>query len=191
MRRATKGRKKGIYGDRSRYKRTMIIGGIAILVFIVVLVVTGMIRFGTRKNIFTLMAILAVLPFAKIVSILSTLIPHPSIGRDKAAALAQAAGDSEVIYDVVLASDKTVFPIDCALIEEGRLLVLAPVKDKKLRMLQNNLKDFMRRSGYDKSTVKITDDYDAYTALLKRAAEHPKKNRRTAELKDSFLVNCV
>ena len=191
MRRATRGREKGIYGDRSRYKRTMIIGGIAILAFIIILMITGMIRFGTRKNIFTLMAILAVLPFAKIVSILSTLIPHPSIGRDKAAALASAAGEAEVVYDVVLASDKTVFPIDCALIEEGRLLVLSPVSDKKLRLLQDNLREFMRRSGYDKSTVKITDDYDAYTAMLKKAAERPKKNRRTAELKDSFLINCV
>ena len=104
MRRAGKGREKGIYGDRSRYKRTMIIGAIAILAFIIILVVTGMIRFGTRKNIFSLMAILAVLPFAKIVSILSTLIPHPSIGRDKAAALAQAtktptaSGQSEGFY---------------------------------------------------------------------------------------------
>ena len=49
----------------------------------------------------------------------------------------------------------------------------------------------MRRSGYDKSTVKITGDYGDYTALLKKAAEHPKKNRRTAELKNNFLANCV
>ena len=191
MRKAGRGREKGVYGDRSRYKRTMIIGAVAILAFIIILMIHGMVRFGTRKNIFTLMAILAVLPFAKIISILSTLLPNPSLTPEKAGVLAGVSGEAEVLYDVVFATEKTVFPIDCILLEEGRLLVLAPVKDKKRSMLQDYLKDFMKKQGYTKCTVKIEDDYEAFTGMLKRAGERSHKNRRTGELADAFLVNCV
>ena len=191
MRRAGRGREKGVYGDRSRYKRTMIIGAVAILAFIVILMFHGMVRFGTRKNIFTLMAILAVLPFAKIISILSTLLPNPSLTPAKACALPGISGEAEVLYDVVFATEKTVFPIDCILLEEGRLLVLSPVKDKKKTMLQGYLKDFMKKQGYAKCTVKIEDDYELFAETLKHAGERSRKNRRTGELADAFLVNCV
>lgn len=191
MRRAGKGREKGVYGDRGRYKRTMIIGAVAILAFIIILMITGLHRFGTRKNIFTLMAILAVLPFAKIISILSTLIPNPSLTPEKARELGTLAGGTETVYDVVFATEKTVFPIDCALLEEGRLLALSPVKDKKQKLLNDYLKAFMKKNGYPKATVKVTDDYDAFAKLLSSAAEKPQKNRRTAELATAFLIDCV
>ncbi len=117
MTRAGRGRIKGVYGDRSRYKRTMIIGALAILAFIIILMIFGLHRFGTRKNIFTLMAILAVLPFAKIISILSTLLPHPSLSPEQATKLSEIAGETQVVFDVVFATERTVFPIDCALLE--------------------------------------------------------------------------
>ena len=119
----TKGREKGVYGDRKRYKTTTIEMAVAILAFIILLVVYGYIHTGSRKNIFTIMAILSVLPFAKMCSILTTLVPYPSIPQAQADELKAVSGELEVLYDIVYSTEKTVYPIDCMVIEEGRLLV--------------------------------------------------------------------
>ena len=186
-----KGRTKGVYGDRRRIKRTNILMALAILAFIIILVVIGFVRTGSRKNVFTIMAILSVLPFAKLVSILATLLPYPSMSADKAAQIASVEADLEVVYDVIFATEKTVFPIDCALIEEGRILAFSQVKDKKKKLLEQSLKRFMKDQGYPKNAVKIEDDFDTFMKMLSQAADTGSASRKTHMLVEAFLTNCV
>lgn len=182
---------KGEYGDRARLKRSMIIGAAAILVFIAALVVIGYLRFGTRKNILTVLAILAVLPFANIASVLSTLLPYPSLTKAQAERLGELADGLETVYDVVFTTSKSAIPIDCLVIEEGRLLALSPVPDKKIKLLTDSLKDFYKAHGYKHMALVIEKDYDAFVSKLETMAHKDTKNRRTAELRKEFLVNCV
>ena len=187
----TRGRAKGVYGDRAKVKRQTVLIAVVILVFIVAMVVIGVLRTVTRKNIFSLLAILSVLPFAKMVSILSTLIPYPSMAGAEAEELMKLQGNASAVWDVIFATNKTVFPIDCALIEEGRILVYSPVQDKKRKLLEESLKEFFRKQGYKHFAVVIESDYDSYRERFREAASAPEKNRKAQMLAEAFLVNCV
>ena len=186
-----RGRHKGMYGDRYRLKRSTVLMALAIFIFIVILVVYGMIRYDSRKNIFTVMAILSVLPFAKLCSILSTMLPYPSMPAAQAQALMSLEEGKEVVYDVIFSTEKTVYPIDCMVIEDGRLLVFSPVKDKKQKMLQEALRTFLKTNGNGKFTVKIESDFDTFRGLMESAAHSGGKSRSTRLLAESFLANCV
>ena len=186
-----RGREKGVYGDRARAKRQTLLLALGILAFIIIMFVTGLVRTGTRKNIFTLMAILSVLPFAKFASILSTLLPYKSMPEKEADRLMRAAGEAAVVCDVVFATNKTVFPIDCALIEEGRILVYSPVKDKKLKLLEDSLKTFFKDQGYKHFAVVIDSEFDRYFERFENAASKPASSRKARMLAEAFLVNCV
>ena len=187
----TKGREKGIYGDRKRYKTTTVIMALAILAFIILLVVYGYIHTGSRKNIFTIMAILSVLPFAKMCSILTTLIPYPSMPQTQADELKAAAGELEVLYDIVYSTEKTVFPIDCLVIEEGRLLAYSPVHDKKATTLPKALKSLLNEKGYSGYTVKVLSDYESFKQMVISSAASHKASRTTHLIAESILTNCV
>ncbi len=182
---------KGSYGDRARLKKTMIIGAIAILLFIAALVVIGYIRFGTRKNIFTILAILSVLPFAKIGSILSTLLPYPSITKQQADKLSELTEGLEAVYDIVLATNRSAIPIDCLIIEEGRVIALSPVSDKKQKLLETTIRDFYSDHGFKHMAVVIETEYEAFCERIAAMSHKDTKNRRTAELRRSLLINCV
>lgn len=187
----TKGREKGIYGDRKRYKTTTVIMALVILAFIILLVVYGYIHTGSRKNIFTIMAILSVLPFAKMCSILTTLLPYPSITKTQANELKTLSGELEVLYDIVYSTEKTVYPIDCIVIEEGRLLVFSPVRDKKASMLPKALKSLLTEKGYSGYTVKALSDYETFKQMVNSSAASHKATRTTHLIAESILTNCV
>lgn len=187
----TKGREKGVYGDRKRFKTTTIIMALAILAFIILLVVYGYVHTGSRKNIFTIMAILSVLPFAKMCSILTTLLPYPSMPQVQADELKASGGELEVLYDVVYSTEKTVYPIDCMLIEEGRLLVYSPVRDKKATALSKALKSLLNEKGYTGYTVKVLSDYESFRQMVSSSAASHKASRMTHLIAESILTNCV
>ena len=187
----TRGRTKGVYGDRSRLKKSTILMAVGILVFIIFLVAYGIFKSGSRKNIFTIMAILSVLPFAKLCSILSTMLPYKSMPAQQAAQLMELAGDMQVVYDVIFATEKTVYPIDCMVIEEGMALVFSPVQDKKKDGLQKALKSFFHDRGYARFSVRIESDYEQFKEMFARAASVQHKNRATQTAAEAFLINCV
>lgn len=164
---------------------------LAILVFIILLVVYGYIHTGSRKNIFTIMAILSVLPFAKMCSILTTLLPYPSMPQVQADELKAAAGELEVLFDIVYSTERTVYPINCMLIEEGRLLAYSPVRDKKASMLSKSLKSLLNEKGYTGYTVKVMSDYDSFRQMVNSSAASHKASRTTHLIAESVLTNCV
>lgn len=164
---------------------------LAILAFIILLVVYGYIRTGSRKNIFTIMAILSVLPFAKMCSILTTLLPYPSIPHTQADELKTVSGELEVLYDIVYSTEKTVYPIDCIVIEEGRLLVYSPVQDKKASMLPKALKSLLNEKGYTGYTIKVISDYETFKQMTGSSAASHKATRTTHLIAESILTNCV
>lgn len=164
---------------------------LAIFAFIILLVVYGYIHTGSRKNIFTIMAILSVLPFAKMCSILTTLLPYPSIPHTQADELKTISGELEVLYDIVYSTEKTVYPIDCIVIEEGRLLVYSPVRDKKASMLPKALKSLLNEKGYTGYTIKVISDYETFKQMAGSSAASHKATRTTHLIAESILTNCV
>lgn len=187
----SKGRVKGVYGDRARLKRTNILMALAILAFIIFLVAFGIFKSGSRKNIYTIMAILSVLPFAKLCSILSTLLPYQSIPLAQAQELQELTADLQVVFDVIFATEKAVYPIDCMVIEEGMALVYSPVEGKKKEGLQKALRSFFRDQGYAQFAVKIESDFTQFKKMYANAGTVAHKSRATQILSEHFLINCV
>ena len=186
-----RGRAKGTIGDLSRYKITTILMALAILVLIILIVLYGIHRYGSRRNIFSLLAILSVLPFAKECSILAALLPYRTLSGEKAAELFAAAADMEVIYDIIFATKKRVYPIGCMVIEEGMALVYTSVEGDKQKELQDELKSFFKGQGQSRFAVKIETDYGRFKEMFDAAARVQHQSRTTHILAENLLANCV
>lgn len=122
--------KKGEFGYIDRQKRYRCIMILAILVIAVAIFVTGLLlNKMSRANIFTVFAILCVLPWAKQVVGLVVLFPYHSVTGERyrrVQAILEKRGLSDVrLYtDLVITSPDKIMNLDFAVIGAGQVIVL-------------------------------------------------------------------
>lgn len=175
---------KGDFGYlRYHKKRQFIIAALSMLM-VAVICVTGIILYHSQKTIFAVMAALAALPAAKLLTGFLVIMPYPSVGEPVRERLNMVRGDNaydKIIYDVVLSSKDKAMCAGVVFIKNGKVFGYTDYYRKQakkgmdkngngreskvisLRDIEEHLK-FIINSNCNYSAIKM---YDEEAAFLK------------------------
>jgi hypothetical protein len=155
---------KGTAGYLDRQKKiewlkVLLSFGLVLAIFFV-----GYFTTGTRKNLFTLVAILGCLPAAKILVGLITRFPYRSLEPGKAKEIREHAPNVRVLFDFVFTTYEKILPVESIVIYNNTICGYAASYKTDVDFAAKHLKKMMQDNGYSKVTVKIFHDYKAFLA---------------------------
>ncbi|WP_287449724.1 hypothetical protein [Sellimonas sp.] len=184
--------KKGDAGYIRTQKRrrtfyTTFLFAVSIAVFL-----TGYFTTHTRNNVLTIVAVLGCLPAAKAAVGLIILLPYHTIDEKKQILLREKAPLITVAYDLVITSREKIMPIDVIAIS-GHLVCGYVSRTKvDLAYTEKYIKTTLKENHYDKMTVKLFTDYNAFLGRAEgmnniEAVEKPENHRIEKSIKDILL----
>lgn len=151
------------------YKKVFLLT--TVLIFVVIVAVfffTGYIRYKSTKTIFTVLAVLMVLPAAKQFVIYAVIAPYKSVGIEIYNRIYELAKENEVciVSDMVITNQERVSNIDIICIKGGRILGYFSNKKTDNNFITEYLKDIIS-PNYKVNQVKMYDDVDKYEKAIK------------------------
>ena len=138
--------------------KTILLYAMALGIFFI-----GYCTLHTKKSLWSILAVLALLPASKSLVGVIMLARFKSLSADEYERYSKACGDVPVLYENVLTtSEKTFFlPVICCAFQS--VIALAPASDAAA--VKEHLDNVMKTAGH-KVTVKIFDKEDAFFERL-------------------------
>lgn len=161
------------YEQKKRTAITIILFGISLLVYF-----TGLIQTGTRKNLFTLVAILGVLPAAKAaVNMIMVLMQKP--GDAQIVELTEKKkGKLAASYEMVVTAYEGSMPLDAMVVCGNQVVCYSGRgKKEKIALMEKHMADILKGNGYTGVTVKIFQEKKHYLERVEQLAKTPEKYR--------------
>ena len=159
---------KGQAGYINKQRNFEIIKTLLLFIMALGIFFIGYINLGTKKNLWTVIAILATLPACKSFVGVIMLCRYNSLSKDKIARYKSAIVTLSALYEnIITTSEKSYFvPVICC--ENNTLIcLLDKKKDEDIKKLTEHLNFVMNNAGH-KVSVKVFDDEKAF---LDRAKE--------------------
>lgn len=159
---------KGTYGYLKAQRNFEIIKTVVLFAMALGIFLIGYITLGTKKNLWTVFAILGMLPACKSLVGVIMLLRFKSLSKDVYAKYSNAVGDLPTLYEnVITTNEKSYFvPVICC--EGNTLIAFCSLKSASdTKKITDHINLVMKNAGH-KVTVKIFDDESAF---LRRAAE--------------------
>lgn len=120
---------KGKEGYIRKRKKVDVICLLLFIVLGVIIFLSGYFITKTRANIFTVLAVLMVLPGAKRMVALFVLFPRKSVGKARYEKMENSVGEGTLYTDYVFTSTEKIMHLDFVLVKNGNVLcVIAPSK---------------------------------------------------------------
>ena len=166
---------KGDYGYYSYEKKRRV--GIVALLFGITLVIffTGIIMTGTRKNLFTLIAILGVLPAAKwAVSMIMILIQKP-IDPKVVDITEQIAGNLTHGYELCVTAYEGRLSLDAVVVCGNSIAAYSSAEKGKFEFMETHVRKILHGNGFGNPTFKIFRRLDQYQERIRQLASDPQK----------------
>lgn len=156
--------KKGAAGYLNRQKKIELIKVLISFGLVIAIFLTGYFTTGTRKNLFTLVAVLGCLPAAKILVGLITRFPYTSIAASKAKEIQEHAPNIRLVYDLVFTTYEKILPVDCTAVYNNTICGYASSQKTDVEFAAKHVKKILQDNGYAKVSVKFFHDYKAFLA---------------------------
>lgn len=147
------------------------------LIFLLLFIVLGIAIFlagyyitKTRANIFTVLAVLMVLPGAKRAVALFVMLPRKSVEKERYEKVKDAIGEGTLYADYVFTSTEKIMHLDFLLVKSGNVLgVIAPSR-QDVAYVKKYLPDSVKKisSHYH---VKLFDNDEEFLQQVKRLAQ--------------------
>lgn len=115
--------KKGEWGYINQTKVLRLLGTLAMLLLVAIILYTGFIQYDTTKNVFTVMAVVSVIPTAKIAVSYLVIMKYHSCEKSVFEAACAQAPDSIVLSDLLISSTEKVFQADIAVIRDNSVFM--------------------------------------------------------------------
>lgn len=141
-------------------KRQKKISFIWLLVFIaigVVIFLTGYFLTHTRANIFTVAAVLMVLPAAKRIVNLVVMVPRKSVEQERYDQMKEAVGEGTLYTDYVFTSTEKIMHLDFVVIKNGNVLGRIASSKQDVSYMKKYFADSIHKLAPD-FKVKLFDD---------------------------------
>ena len=153
---------KGTAGYISAKKRQLayIIG--AVTVIAILLLVAGYFVYGTRGNIFSVLAVIICIPVCRTLVNLIMLIPHHTTSERMELELSGVTEDLTVLYDLLVTSEKKAMQIDALVISPTTICGYTSSPQTDTEDAARHIKHMLEKNKIEKITVKIFKDYKAF-----------------------------
>ena len=138
---------------------------IIVLIYVVVIVGTlifGYIQTKTRLNFFTMGAILVCLPGCRALVNLIMVLPNKSIKPEIKEEIDAKTEYLDVIYDLVVTSEKSAMPIQAIVISENTVCGYTSSFKVSKSYAGEHIKSILEQNGIEKVTVKVFRDYVSF-----------------------------
>lgn len=173
---------KGDYGYLKKNKLIQLTVTLVLMSIVCIIFYTGYIKYGNTKNIFTVFAILSVLPMAKFVVGYLMLAKHNSILMDEYNKIQQNL-NHKLLYDLIISSPERTYPVKVAIVQDNSVCLYIP--DEKIKKIEA---EKYVRSFFEKeckiSLVKVADKLDDFIKISKSLEknESGRYDKRISEL---------
>lgn len=150
----------------NRKKRLILFSGLSMLgVFIIFL--TGIIIYHTNKSIYAVIAALAALPAAKLITLLAVIIPYKSGDADIYNTLMGYSKNQNGILacDLAIASSSKISFIQFAYILDGKVFLYSDYKKLDVSFTEKHVKDILSENC-NFSSVKLYSDKDRFISKI-------------------------
>ena len=144
--------------------------------------ILGYMQTGSRMNLFTVAAAVGCLPAAKMLVEFITMAPYKSIDPEKYKELEEKAGLLTRAYDLIITSTEKVMSVEAVVISGHVVCGFTSNPKTDETILARYIKTTLKNQRYDKMTVKIFHDYQAFLARVEgmgniAAVQKPDKRR--------------
>ncbi len=133
---------------------------IAIAIFLV-----GYLWMHTRANIFTVLAVLMVLPAAKRVVALVVMLPKKGMKPERYREMKELAGDDVLFADYVFTSTEKIMHLDFLLIRQGNVLAVKASSAQDVEYMKKYLEDNVHKLAPDYGVRVFDRDEELREAL--------------------------
>ena len=153
---------KGTAGYISAKKRQLayIIGAVAVIA--ILLLMAGYFVYGTRVNIFSVLAVIICIPVCRTLVNLIMLIPHHTTSERMELELSGVTEDLTVLYDLLVTSEKKAMQIDALVISPTTICGYTSSPQTDTEDAARHIKHMLEKNKIKKITVKIFKDYKAF-----------------------------
>lgn len=141
--------KKGEFGYINQRKKKTIAASVAILAVAAAIFVTGLfLNKMSKANIFTILAVLCVLPWAKQIVALVVLFPYHSVTRERYDKVAVMVGKPVRLYtDLVITSSEKIMNLDFAVVGYGQVIALVGKNGQDVAYIRRYLSEGVANWG--------------------------------------------
>lgn len=173
---------RGSYGYIRNRKQKKIIGLVVLLVLAAAIFIVGLfLNKFSKANIFTVVAILVVLPWAKVLTAYIVLFPYHTPEKEKYDKIKQFETDGLRIYsDLVITSEEKIMNLDFLVIGNQKVYGVLGKDKQDLEYINKYLKKGIsnQTNGLD---VKIVKEFKQFSMLVKGISDSCQKNKEITE----------
>lgn len=151
----------------NRKKRLILFSGLAIL-GVLIIFLTGIIIYHTNKSIFAVLAALASLPAAKLITLLAVIIPYKSGDADIYNTLMEYSKEQNGVLtcDLAISSSSKVSFIQFVYILDGKVFLYSDCKRLDFAFAEKHIKDILSENC-NFSSVKLYSDKEKFLSKIK------------------------
>lgn len=160
--------KKGDFGYFEKNKRTQLGIAFVLLFFVAVVFYTGYIRYGDTKNIFTVMAVVSVIPMAKFLVAYIVLAPHRGVDGEMYRQIRDIEG-MHFAYDLLLTSPEKIYEVRIAAIRDNSVYLYVEQEHCDTAAVEKYVRSFLEKEC-KVATVKAIGNPESYRAEVRKAA---------------------
>lgn len=179
---------KGEYGYHAYQKKRKLLFSILSMFAVLVIYLTGIFLYHTNKSIYTVIAILAVLPAARILVSYIVLFPFSFSHSEEYQKLAELAGE-HIFCDFILSSSDKFYPLDFIYISGGRILCYSDSSKISEKEYETYLKNVLER-GCSYSSLKVYKEFSVfYRKIQELEAKQPEMDRKAGDEKIAHILS--
>ena len=165
---------KGAYGYINHQKKRRVIFTAVLFAIPVLIFLTGYFHTGTRKNLFTFVAIMGCLPASKCAVSMILMLMQKPMERALYNEISSHVKDMTVIYEATISSYEKNMPMPCIVI--SGLNVVCYSTDKKVdpSFAATHIKKILQGNGY-RSNVKVMTELKPFLRRIDELYAHRKE----------------
>ncbi len=156
--------------------------------------VTGYVVSGRRENLFTVVAIVGVLPAVKSLIACIMIWPHKSQTKEAYDEVCGVAGDTCVVLtELVLTTTERIMPIDFIVVKESHIVGITTNPKCDIPFADKFITDNMQLNGH-KVSVKIMNNKNKFLTRVKELADREiteEQARKDSEIAATVLTLCI
>ncbi len=152
---------KGTYGYINYEKKKRILITLVLFAIPILIYVTGYLQTGTRKNLFTFVAIMGCLPASKCAVSMIVICMQKPMKAELYELFRRHVRDLTAVYETTVSSEKKNYPLPCIVICGQNVVCYSEDAKVDKEYLQQHIKKILQGNGY-RSNVKIFTEQKAF-----------------------------
>lgn len=161
------------YKKKKQLRDTIIIA----LVIVGIFIVGYLLNDNSKNNVFTILAILLVLPGAKILTSYIVVAPYRSMEDEKYEQVCKVLSPSvTLLSDLIITSPDKVMNLDCVVIDDRHVIALQGKEGQDTSYIQSYLSRTIKNQGYN-CEVKVLTDFNKFLLRVKMLGTSDEQNK--------------